>query len=493
MTAHGTGLLSKSRYLAGLQCPRYLWVTANEPERIPEPDAETQSLFDQGHEVGNLAKGLFPGGIDIPSDDFAANLQRSQALLSARRPLFEAAFMSGGKYARLDILQPAGEHAWNIIEVKSSTSVKDVHYPDVAFQRHCCEQAGLTIERCYLAYVNGRFVRHGDIAPGEFFALADITAEVRDIGSSVASRAEEMLSVMAAPACPEVAIGPQCSEPYDCPLKGECWAFLPGDSVFTLYRIGRQAHALLERGIASIAQLSAGSPLTREQRIQRDCVTRGSHHVEPMALRSFLRRLTYPVHYLDFETVGTAIPLFDGIRPYQQAPFMFTLETVRRPGEPGERRAFLAEGRADPRPTLARALQAAIGAEGSVVAYNAPFEVRVLRDLAMAFPELQPWTEAVCARMVDLLLPFRGFNYYHPAQQGSASLKSVLPALTGQGYEGLAIADGNAAGLAYLSTLSDMPEAEARQIRANLIEYCGLDTAGMVRIVQKLEELSKTA
>jgi len=95
--------------------------------------------------------------------------------------------------------------------------------------------------------------------------------------------------------------------------------------------------------------------------------------------------------------------------------------------------------------------------------------------------------------MVDLLLPFRGFNYYHPSQQGSASLKSVLPALTGQGYDGLAIADGAVAGLAYLSTLSDMPEAEARQIRANLIEYCGLDTAGMVRIVQKLEELSKTA
>jgi hypothetical protein len=493
MTRRGTGLLSKTRYIAGLQCPRYLWVLANDPDRIPPPDAGTQFRFDQGHEVGNLAKKLFPEGIDIPSDDFAANLQQSHDLLSARRPLFEAAFTSGGKYARLDILQPTREDAWNIIEVKSSTSVKDVHYPDVAFQKHCCEEAGRTIDRCFLAHVNSQFVRNGDILPETFFEIADITDGVAGLDPTVSSRAEELLSVMASSACPEAVIGPHCFEPYECPLHGECWAFLPYDSVFTLYRIGKQAHALLEKGIASIAELPAELPLTREQQIQRDCVIHGTLHAEPKAIRSFLRRLVYPVHYLDFETFGTAIPLFDGVRPYQQVPFLFTLQIVRRPGEPVERHAFLAEGRSDPRPDLASALRVAIGDEGSVVAYNASFEIGVLRSLAAAFPELQRWTEGVCARMVDLLVPFRGFNYYHPMQQGSASLKHVLPALTGEGYDGLYIADGTAAGLAYLSTLSAMPEGEVRQTRANLLEYCNLDSSGMVRIVEKLEELSQTA
>lgn len=493
MSGRRNSLLSKSRYIAGLQCLRYLWVQANEPERIPEPDAATQFIFDQGHDVGNLAKRLFPGGIDIPTDDFAASLQLSQELLSGRKPLFEAAFMSGGKYARLDILRPARKDAWNIIEVKSSTSVKDVNYRDVAFQKHCCEEAGLTIDRCFLAHINGGFVRHGSIQPESFFELADITDAVAALGPSVAAHAEEMLSMMAGQQCPEVSISPHCSDPYDCPLRSECWSFLPEDNVFTLYRIGKQAHGLLARGIASIVELPAESPLTREQQIQRECVTSGKVHAEPLAIRSFLRSIKYPVHYLDFETIGTAIPLFDGVRPYQQVPFMFTLQTVRGPGEPAEPYVFLVEGRDDPRPDLAAALRAAIGTEGSVVAYYAPFEIGVLRELAQALPDFGRWAEGVCARMVDLLIPFRGFNYYHPLQRGSASLKRVLPALTGEGYDGLAIADGNEAGRAYLSTLTEMPEEAVRQTRANLVEYCSLDTIGMVRIVERLAELAAAA
>lgn len=489
MKARNT-LLSKSRYLLGLQCPRLLWLSANEPERVPAPDAATQFVFDQGHEVGRLAKRLFPDGVDIPVEDFSLCLAESRRLLASRRPLFEAAFMSDGMYARVDILHPARGGAWNIIEVKSSTSVKEVNYHDVAFQRHCLERAGLKVERCVVTHIDTSYVRYGDIAPEELFHMADVTREVDALQPETAARAGALLSMMSLP-CPQNGVGPQCSAPYDCPLRNECWDFLPDHSVFTLYHAGTRAFGLMASGCLSITDLPADMPLERRQRVQRDCLIAGSPHVEPAAIRGFLANLTYPVHYLDFETLATAIPLFDGVTPYQQVPFQFSVHVVDRPGDPPRHREFLADAVSDPRPGLLRSLQDSVGERGSVVAYYAPFEKRVLRELAGVFPECREWVEEVCDRMVDLLVPFRSFNYYHPLQRGSASLKAVLPALTGLGYDSLGIRDGQMAGVAFLSTRGGIPPGEVDRIRNDLLQYCGLDTSGMVRIVERLTELAE--
>ncbi len=483
-----TALLSKSRYLLGLQCPRLLWLHVNEPERIPEVDESTQYIFDQGHEVGNLAKKLFPDGVDIPTGDFSFCLAESRRLLSSRVPLFEAAFMSEGMYARVDILQPTGEGRWNIIEVKSATSVKAVNYHDVAFQKYCAERAGITVKRCYLAHIDTTYVRNGDIVPEELFRLTDITEHVEALQSTTAARAQELLSMIGGP-CPENGVGPHCKDPYDCPLRDECWSFLPDHSVFTLHHIGAHAFRLMEAGLRAITDLPPDIPLKRQQRIQRDCLITGAPHIEPAALRSFLARVTYPVYYLDFETLATAVPLFDGVRPYQNVPFQFSLHVVRHPGEAPEHHEFLAEDGEDPRARLLESLHAWLGDRGSIIAYYAPFEKRVLQELALAFPEYQEWTDKVCERLVDLLIPFRGFNYYHPLQRGSASLKAVLPALTGLEYAELGITDGQLAGIAFLSTRRTMPPEEINRVRNDLLAYCGLHTAGMVSIVERLTEL----
>jgi len=483
-------LLSKSKYLAGLQCLRYLWVQANDPARLPPVDTRTQFVFDQGHEVGELAKRLHPDGIDVSDERFAVNLRRTRELLARHRPLFEAGFMVGGLYARVDILRPAGADGWDIIEVKSTTEVKDVHLPDLAFQKLCCQLAGLTINGCYLAHVNKEFVKSGDIVPDEFFVVEDVTEEVGLLSVEVEERAREMSRVMSLPECPASLVGQHCRNPYDCPLVGECWSFLPEDSVFSLYRIGKKAYALLDRGLASIKDLPPSLPLSREQEIQRSCVQSGACHVELQGIRSLLGGLSYPLHYLDFETLSTAVPLFDGVRPYQNVPFQFSLRVVRYQGDPALHRAFLADGPGDPRPELVAKLRDAMGDEGSILVYNQAFELGVLRELARTFPEHRAWLEGICGRIVDLLVPFRGFLYYHPAQRGSASLKHVLPALTDMGYEGLAIANGQDASLAYLAaTFKDMPQEERQLVRARLLEYCGLDTEGMERIVERLAQL----
>ena len=167
-------MLSKSKYLNGLQCPKYLWMLFNEPEKIPEVDTATRHRFEEGHLIGELAKKLFPGGIDIPADDFMGNIKKTAELLQQRNTLFEAGILAGNIYARADVLNPASEDKWDIIEVKASTDIKDVHVADVAFQKFCYGKAGLNINKCFLAHISREYVKDSDIDPVRLFKTEDI-------------------------------------------------------------------------------------------------------------------------------------------------------------------------------------------------------------------------------------------------------------------------------------------------------------------------------
>jgi len=482
--------LSKSRYLNGLQCPRLLWIATNEPERIPEPDAATQHIFDQGQLVGELAKKLFPGGIDVPAEDFIANIAMTKELLRQRKPLFEAGVLSGQIYSRVDILNPANEDEWDIIEVKSSTSVKELNFHDVSFQKLCWEDSGVKIRKCFLAYINNQYVRNGEIKPEDLFIVQDISDEVATAGEGIRDRIDKMLEVIGLPTCPEVDIGPHCSNPYECPLT-ECWDGLPEHNVFTLYYGGKKSYELYRSGVLDIADIPAGYKLNDKQCIQRDCVINGTPYVDKEAVRQFLAELEYPLYFLDFETFGTAIPLFDGTRPYQNIPFQFSLHIQEKPSSEPRHFSFLAEGRQDPRPEFLASLGKLIGSNGSVIAYNKSFEEGVLKDLGNDFPEHASWIANVVCRLVDLIVPFRSFYYYHPSQKGSVSLKSVLPAVTGQGYEEMPIASGDDASLAFLTiTFGDISADEAARVREELLAYCALDTEGMVKIIERLEDIT---
>jgi hypothetical protein len=194
---------------------------------------------------------------------------------------------------------------------------------------------------------------------------------------------------------------------------------------------------------------------------------------------------------LDFETFNTAIPLFDGTVPFQRIPFQYSLHIIRDQRSEAKHFSFLGDGRGDPRPKLLNALSAAIGDRGSVMVYNKGFESSVLKELAADFPEHGKWIENVLSRLVDLIVPFQSFAYYHPDQEGSASLKSVLPALTGRSYDDLDINNGEDASMAYLDIMhGGLSDDDREAIRENLLEYCGLDTSGMIEIIDKLASIS---
>jgi hypothetical protein len=485
-------LLSKTKYLNGCQCLRYLWVLFNDSDRVPPPDASTQYVFDQGHVVGDLAKQLHPEGIDVPQEGFMANIEDTNRLLAERKPLFEAGILAGNLYSRVDVLFPVGGEEWDIVEVKSSTSVKEVYIEDAAYQRHCCEQSGLKIRKCHIAVINNKYVRDGDIDPKELFVTNDITDEVNAVSDSIPARVEEMFAVINSKVCPDIAIGPHCNDPYGCPLAdSECFAHLPEGNVFTLYFSGKKSFGLHDLGVLSIKNIPEDYKLSAKQLIQKTSLITGEAHLDPGAIKTFLESLEYPLYCMDFETINPAVPLFDGTRPYQQTAFQFSVHVVREASASPEHYSFLAAGPQDPRPDFLAELKKAVGDSGSVLAYNKGFEEKILKDLGAAFPEYQDWITQLLGRMVDLIVPFRNFDYYHPDQHGSASLKAVLPALTGKGYDGLDIAEGQlASNLFEKVTYYEATDAELEKVRSDLEKYCLLDTEGMVWIVEKLRALS---
>jgi hypothetical protein len=419
--------LSKSKYLVGLQCPQLLWTHYNAKAQLPPVDAQTQAVFDQGHEVGRLAQGLYPEGITV-GGDLSINdvIGRSHDLLKERKPLFEAGFSTNRGYARLDVLNPVRGGKWEIVEVKSGTSVKDPNWDDVAFQRYCCEGAGVTITRCHVVHIENTYVRRGDVDPSKLLIKEDVTETVREKTIGLEGRLAEMLRLIGLRTCPRVDIGPHCDSMYGCPLKEACWKHVNEvrHNVFTVSRLGAKAWSLFEDGILESSRIPGSFRLSRTQEIQVEAERSGKPHVDSAVVTSFLDKLEYPLCFLDFETFQTAIPLVDGTRPYQQVPFQFSLHVAKSLSAKPAHYSWLWKGTGDPRRELLDALSPLLGKSGSIIVYNASFEKARLKECVDAHPGSAGWLLSVLDRVVDLLAPFRSFGVYYPEQNGSASIKA---------------------------------------------------------------------
>jgi len=497
--------ISKSKYLAGLQCPKLLWTYFNEREIIPGPDDAQQHIFDTGHMVGDLAKRLYPGGKEVPmlyraEDAIDLTVTATQDLMKRRIPIFEASFLVDGRYCRVDVLVPvpgpdgdrqSGDQ-WDLIEVKSSARVKDVNIKDVSFQYDALTRAGVDINRLYLMHIDTGYVRGDSFEVERFFHLEDVTDRAMRLIEYVPAALNRMFDAIAGPD-PDTPIGPRCTSPYTCPLKEACWSVLPDDNVTDLYRAGTRAFGFLDEGIFSITDIPV-SKLTPRQEIQKKALIAGEVQVDHKALRGWMDGLKYPLYHLDFETMNPAIPPLPGMRPYQRIPFQFSLHIQQEPGARPEHVEFLATWidqpePGDPRGDLIEALKA-IGPDGTVLCWNMGFEKGVLEDLAEVFPAETDRLANLVERMDDLIIPFRSFWVYHPRQKGNCSLKAVLPALTDFDYDDLAIGDGNQAARQYQQALyGNVTTKDRALIFKNLLEYCKLDTMAMVEILRRLEKL----
>jgi hypothetical protein len=481
--------LSKSKYLRGLNCLKCLWLTIYARDKEAPPSPATAYRFEQGIAVGLKAQELFPEGRIVQTPSYAADraLRETRAALGAGAPaLFEAAFFHDNTLVRVDVLRGLGRGEWELIEVKSTTSVKPEHIPDLAVQRHVLEGCGLRVPRAVLMHLNPQ-CEYPHLE--ELFVQEEINAEVQGEQLRVPEMLERFRQTLSASTEPAVPVGPHCEEPYECPFKGYCWQGVPPVSIFDIPRLGSAAKGqLAAQGVLRLEDLPAEYPLTENQARFVKLIRRGRAQIDSASIRVLLATLSFPLYFLDFETDSPAIPRFPGMRPFQQFPFQFSVH-VLQPGGRLEHREYLHGDLEDPRPALARRLVEAIGPEGSIVAYNAAFERGVLEALARELPSLAEDLLQRAARLWDLLPVFRE-HYLHPGFGGSASIKRVLPVLVPElSYEDLEIGEGAQAQAAW-NRLVFLEECEERsRLSEALLEYCRLDTGAMVEIYRVLSRL----
>ncbi len=494
--------ISKSKYVRYHQCPKMLWMDTYKKEEAVQ-DESVEARFKEGHEVGDLAKELFGDYVECTSHKWDGSLNISGMLANTRKAvargeknICEAAFSVNGCYCAVDILHkvPGG---YELYEVKSSTAVKEEYLWDIAYQKHVLEMSRLSITGTYVVHVNNKYVRHGDIDLREFFCIVDVSEDIEPYYAEWSGMVAEAKKYLLQTEEPEMEIGLQCRHPYGCPYWTHCMT-TPIPSVFNIYRIREEtAFSLYNSGIHTLKDVYDSGDYIEETQDGRQIKYANEDlpmHVEKDNLRDFLSTIRYPMYFLDFETFMTCIPRYDGLRPYQQVPFQYSLHILESEGAPLIHKEFLADGEEDPRRAIAESLVEAIPEGATCLAYNMSFEKGRIRELADAFPDLAERLMQIHDSFVDLLCPFQNGYVYNREMGGSFSIKSVLPALFPDdpelNYASLdEVHNGGQASAIYM-TLADMTPAERERTRANLMKYCGLDSYGMVRIWQMLCELA---
>ena len=480
--------ISKSKFMAGRQCLKRLYFQVHQSELAAEPDAASEAVIEQGREVGLLARQMFPGGVEVRSEGGLDQAIRATREIIGNRDvpaIFEGTFEHNGVLVRVDVLHRRKDERWRLIEVKSTTEVKDHHFEDVAIQHRVVTRSGVDLAASCLAHVNREYIYDGGaIDAHRFFSIKNLTRQVERLQPELPAQLRAQFRVLAMTAAPLIAAGRQCSHPITCEFFAQCNAPVPSDSILRLPRIhASEVSKLVALGFQSIHEIPENYPLSG--RLRRACTSMQTGRPWFGAeLQGMLKGLKYPLHYMDFETVSPCIPRFSGMRPYDHIPFQWSVHSQRQPGAAPEHFEFLAADKCDPRAAFASALCDALGDQGSIVVYHQQFESQRLLELASWLPELSGRIKKIQRRLWDLL-PIIREHVYHPAFGGSYSLKSVLPALIPEmSYEDMAVADGKAAGLDRESLVRDrLSDDERRTVRAALLNYCRQDTLGLVKIL----------
>lgn len=447
-------ILSKSTFMRGCQCIKSLWMHKYTPELKDDMDLAQQNIFAQGTSVGEIARELFPGGVDAsPVDAFhyqQSVIDTANYIADGHEVIYEAAFQHEGVLAAIDILVKK-RGRWYAYEVKSSTSVKEPFVHDAALQYHVISSSGIQLQDIFLVHINNKYVRKGDLNITELFIRQSLKKEVMDLQPFIEAKIRELKIVSGQTDMPIVEIGMQCRKPYACDFYGHCW-----------------------------------KDATEMRFIEKE-------NIDLHELKIFLNELQYPLYYMDFETYMLAVPEFDGHWPYRQVPFQFSVHKQERRAGGLVHEAFLASNNCDPCPGFVEKLVETLDKTGSVLVWNIAFENTRLNELKKDYPQYTREIESIQGRMVDLMMPFRKKHFYLPAMNGSYSIKNVLPVLVPEmSYDGLPINNGADASVAFCNLRFEKDEARVKETRDALLKYCEQDTLAMVKILEKIKQQLST-
>eukprot|EP00759_Apiculatamorpha_spiralis_P044167 PhF_6_TR41290/c0_g1_i1/m.62481 len=556
----GGKYLTKISYVNGMRCPRLLWLTARRPDA--HPSFEEKIRMDDGEQVGNLAqqwhqdlyhkaansnsapkqlkKGFMPKftkptappttpGVAVIQMDQGMGIAVEQTAAAIRNPeiqmIHEGTFFHNDVYCRIDLMHRASladpsapPTAWNILEVKSKTSLdsnRDHYLRDAAIQNWVVSRH-ISVHKTKLVYVNNTCI--GPVHRGmlkTFFVEEDVSEEIKPWVTKMANDVERLKRVVRSEEEPQADIGNRCTTPYSCPYQGICF---PDDSamdnsIFTLPRLSlAKKKELWDSGIREITDLAKDAEITKvkQQKVPPSALPyiqscqRGEPLINKPEIKQFLKEAPFPRYYLDFET--TSLPVVPwSVRPYQHIPFQVSLHTQKKHNEPAVHQGYLHmnltnDPMSDPRTNIIQFLTKWIPPKitGSVVCYHASFERGVIEGLCQYLTNnticdqsIVSHLQGINTHMFDLEKVFKS-AYVDRRFRGSTSIKAVQPVLVPtKSYGDLEVVKNGAAATAvYRMWMGGHMSLEDVQKHVDALNvYCERDTEVMVLIMDYLHKI----
>jgi hypothetical protein len=489
--------LSKSDYVTYLKHPAWLWIKKHAKTILPAIDPSTQAIFDTGHEFEQYAEALFPGGVTLGFSDYDEYLtlpeRTTLALAEGNHTIFQGRFEHEQLTFICDIIQVVEGNEVDLIEIKSSTSAKPEHIVDLAFQMVVLEKCGYTVRKISVIHVNNQYIRSGAIDPHAITAQTEVTELVHTAREMTLAKIDEALATMDLDECPDIS-----------PLSADSKAFSEWLAIFkhmkspqsgSIYDLCQMDAATLgnlqANNIHFLKDIPADFALKPKQRLQVESLRLGQPIINKERIVEYLQTFTYPLYFFDYETLGSLVPYFDGLKPYQQLPFQYSLHILDSPDAEMRHEAYLHTDNQNPAEPLTKALQSHIGDSGTVITWNMGFEKGCNTLLGSMLPEYTDFYNNLNDRIVDLMTPFMQSWYVDAGFCGSASIKNVLPVLVPElSHKNLSISDGGTAQRLWMdAVLNGTQDGEKQQILDDLLKYCELDTLAMVEIYNTLKAL----
>lgn len=510
---------TKSRFVDTYGCSKKLWMYKNMPNIAKEYCLSDTLNMEQGTRVGVVATTLYAGGVLVDEKVNAiANKKTMDLLMSGVKYIFEATFIFADLLVKVDILERNDDGSYNIIEVKSSNSIKDSHKIDAAFQKYVVELTGLTVHKVYLKHMNPQYVRGERIDKTQLFKKNDVTEEIQELYNAIPEKLKENDAILASKVEPKCDIGSFCKYPHKCPFYDHCHKEINKDSVTKLARLSADARAILKemnvKYIKDIPEevLTKVRPTAKKKKdenaveVKKELYLTANQKIQVIAAKNenklilnvekikevLINKLVYPLYHLDFEATNKAIPLFKGAKPNQFFVYQFSVDVEPLKGKTVHHE-YLHLKKNDPRREVAERLIKACGSVGSVTVWNQSFEESRIMEMANELPDLKDQLVAIVKRMVDLEDIFKGKHLYHHNLQGSSSIKYVLPFMCPDlDYSRLAINNGSDSQAKYTYLMENrFKKKESKKVIAQLLEYNNLDTLAMLRVLRKIKAIMK--
>lgn len=493
-----TMIISKSEYIMFLKHPAWLWLKKHDKSKLPEPDAKLQSLFDAGHLFEEYAEKLFPNGIKLGFKTYEEYLnlpyRTQQVLENGTRTVFQGRMEANNTTCIFDVLNKVGENEYDLIEIKSSSRAKTDHEYDLAFQLLVLESAGVKIRKVKVLHVNKDFKRKGKINTKELTATTDITQKVRALEAKTIHNIKQAFEVIESSEMPSISpryVGLNAHNEW-MEIYKNIHGELGSHHIYNISSPNALALGQLEDlHIESMRDIPEEFNLKPKQKWQVTAHKTGKRYINKEKIKEFIKGLKFPLYFLDYETLSGVIPPLDGLKPFQQLPFQYSLHILDSSKAKLKHKEYLHTENSDPTLSLVNQLKKDIGAKGSVVVWNQYFE-KSCNDLMGALqPVYAEFLSLVNKRIKDLMIPFSKGWFVDKEFKGSASLKKVLPVLISElSYHHLDIQQGEVAQRLWMETfLKNGNKQQKEKIIKDLLEYCKLDTLAMVKIWEVLKKI----